>query len=979
MSMAERFASFEHRGDRQETAFLYTHGLIRGAVYALAVETAAARLGLIVAPLRAALSAERPCALITPLSPEQFAGLICRARNAKDVAASIKSGRLKLFTAVGDYATNLFLHGAARYVRELDQFDLEKGSLVVVDQADDLFTQHDHFAVVNQARTYQEWCELKGHTMLQLHLRASIAYPMLGGNQAAAQYFSGMARVTSEAGGVCMRVDFWRTIKGYSTGVLIDLGRQVQPAPPSVDRQAFGSAKIDGESQGPRFGHRRTVWYLGHQHQDASLEQVEDQIKWRFARSLDDLIQRARHKKGSSVVISLAGPESFWELMDRMAELRTVFSNGGRIVVRESSYRLRDHPQKRMLALAGVDHLLAASEPLNKLPELLDAPRPSFQYAAKMDAEATLRGLLSANGQEIGARWLPPADFALEAQKAMRQTQSLGVPCALAELRVEGDAGLTKKPENGSPTRPGDLMTSAGDVQLFFMGGCRELDVMRVLARWASHSGVGSLHRVSLFTGESAIAERLEALCSHEEHDTVAVDVALGKVPNNIVTLPGSSKVALSYGHLGIASAVASIFCLLFVANESFAGESAPNAVAISAGVSGRTASQAYEEARYTEAARLGLLELEGRGTDHNLRFKVANSLAWTGQYREAIAQYEALMTSPLVKEASIGLANVYLWSGRPELADPLFRRVLKASPDNSVAQSGLDAAGRHLRPRTAIKAGWMDDSSNTERSGLNLAHRWRDSSLRQIFEVAAEGNREDRSPAIPELSQREWSFSYEHLGLALMPKVQAAVQNSPTSKVFGGLTFRLAEGAVAVDAGRVNWGKLVFDPRALNDGLTANRAGIEGRLDTTIGNWNGGFAHFSVSDGNRVQDANLRFTPSAQPFPAGSGARIFAGLYGRKADRKAEHYWSPASGFYTAFLGVAADRAGPDGDIYGELKRSQRIGGEGANGWSVGFGGRRWLSRDWAVRADGFWLETRRDQSAYRAKSATISLEHLW
>ena len=69
-------------------------------------------------------------------------------------------------------------------------------------------------------------------------------------------------------------------------------------------------------------------------------------------------------------------------------------------------------------------------------------------------------------------------------------------------------------------------------------------------------------------------------------------------------------------------------------------------------------------------------------------------------------------------------MANVHLWSGRPHLADPLFRRVLSLDPVNSDAQQGLASAQRQLRPRTTVRGAWLDDSSQVERSTALLAHR---------------------------------------------------------------------------------------------------------------------------------------------------------------------------------------------------------------------------------------------------------------
>lgn len=951
--------------------------LKRGGVYAIGVETASARVGLIAGPLRAALSTRRPCALISRLSPEQFANLLCRARGADDIAASVKTGRLKLFTAVGDYGVNLFVHGAARYVHELDYFQLEEGSLVVIDQADDLFTPHDHIAVANQAKVYHEWCERNRHTMLLLHLRTSATRPILDGDQAPAQYFAGVARVTSEAEGLRMKIDFWQSPTGYQTGTVMALD-------PLLRSQSRNSRKMTADDkrsvemmrQGTSGVHRERVWYLGPH--DSALGTCSHLIKWRVASSFDDILRRGGRGKSVNVLMALGKAERFRDFLDQVITLRSVLGKEARIVVWEVGYRLREYLQKQLLFRAGVDSVLSQSEPLTSLPELLRATRISV--SANDDEPMVLAGdwLNDVTGS-YRSGWLPGTHFVQEAREVLRRSVLLRVPCALAEVHFDGVAGDVSTEGMPPSTRSGDLSTVAHDAHFFFLRGCRERDVVQAVARRIGNGDSYTLRQINFFTGDEAIASRLEHL--EREADEVVFANMTGAATSNIVAMPGIARSALTHSHGGAASlaAMAMVFFLWQPATESHAGENPAQQAGTAMTAPARGAMQAYEAGNYAEAGRLGLIELQQDSGNYDLRFKVANSLAWTGQYREAIRQYQALDRSPVADAAAVGLANVHLWNGRPEQADPLFRRVLATDANNADAKQGLMAAERHLRPRTTLRPGWLDDSSNTERPTLSLAHRWRDASLNQVFEVAAAAGRERRAPDIQNLNQRELSFTYEHLGLFLVPKVQVAAQESPTSKLFGSVGVKLAEGAVAVDVGRANWGKLVFDPRALRDGLTANRAGIEVRADSGIGGWQGSLAHYAVSDGNRVQDLNARYTPSWQPFTTGSGLRAFVGVYARKAARHEDRYWSPESGFYTGYLGLAVDRSEADWDLSAELKRSQRLGGEGASGWSGGLGGKRWLNRDWAVRADAYYLETRRDESAYRAKSVMLSLEHLW
>lgn len=953
--------------------------MMQGEVYAIGVETAAARVGLIVGPLRAAFSAGRPCVLITRLSPEQFAKLLCRTRGAGDIAAAVNDGSLKLFTAIGDYAVNLFLHGAARYVNELDHFQIEEKSFVIIDQADDLFTPHDQMAVVDQARAYHEWCGRHRHTMLLLHLQTSRSRPILNGNQAAVQYFDGLARVTSETKGLRMAVDFWQSRRGYQIGTVFKLDSLLRSPLRNSGVIAAGGRHMGKikRSDPVEAAERQRVWYLGPE--DVALDEARHLIAWRHADSIDHILLLDGRRRRVNVLIGLDQGTHFRDLLGLVATLRSALGKEARLVVWEQGYRLREHLQKHLLLRAGIDSVLPRSAPLTSLPELLKAP-PHLVAGIEGEQIFLACDLVDGVTGGSGARWLPATQFIQKAQWALRRSAPLSVPCALAEVPFDGIDGQALAEDAPSSTRSGDLSTIADDVRLFFLHGCRGTDAVQVVGRQVGVGNAHGLRRISLFTDDEAIAGRLEQLRQAAD-EAVLANITHGEPISNIVAMPAQTRSALKHGRTGTASivALAMAFLMWQPMTECLAQESAARQVGSVITAPARGAVQAYEEGHYTEAARLGLVELQRDQSNHDLRLKVANSLAWTGQYRAAVEQYQALDRSPIADAATLGLAYVHLWHGHPELADPLFRRVLSKDTNNADASQGLAAAGRHLRPRTALRADWLDDSSDSKRSTVKLGHRWRDTSLMQVFELTAERGRESLDPGIASVNQRELAFTYEHLGLALAPNLEVVAQQAPSSKAFGSIGVKLAEGAVAMSIGRVNWGKLVFSPEALRDGLTANRAGMEVRTDTAIGSVDGSFAHFKVSDSNRVQDLNARYTPSWQPLPAGSGVRAFVGMYARKAQRSEARYWSPEDGYYTGYVGVVVDHSAADWDFSGELKRSLRLGGEGANGWSGGLGGKRWLNADWAIRADAYFLETRRDESVYRTRSLMVSLEYLW
>jgi hypothetical protein len=84
-----------------------------------------------------------------------------------------------------------------------------------------------------------------------------------------------------------------------------------------------------------------------------------------------------------------------------------------------------------------------------------------------------------------------------------------------------------------------------------------------------------------------------------------------------------------------------------------------------------------FDAGDYWSVGSDGLNYLKEEPGNSELRIMVADSLAWSGRYADAISQYQMLAGTALSDRAAVGLANLYRWSDRPDLADPLYRQVL--------------------------------------------------------------------------------------------------------------------------------------------------------------------------------------------------------------------------------------------------------------------------------------------------------------
>ncbi|MFZ6723440.1 tetratricopeptide repeat protein [Undibacterium sp. Ji49W] len=377
----------------------------------------------------------------------------------------------------------------------------------------------------------------------------------------------------------------------------------------------------------------------------------------------------------------------------------------------------------------------------------------------------------------------------------------------------------------------------------------------------------------------------------------------------------------------------------------------------------------------YQAAGTQGLEVLEREKTDTGLRLIVANSLAWSGRFKQAALQYKLLSNSKQRKEARVGLANVYRWKGRDDQALPLYQTVLAEDPQNAAALEGLGYAMRELNPRTLITVGAGQDSGDAKRREATISQRWRDDTGRHVFEIGTAGLR-DQLPTTA-VQQRDISVSYQNLNLPLEPRLELNAQAKPATDVFGNLKLKIDDGRFLLEVGRTNWGKSAFNARAVEDGLTAAHIGFDANLNFEVGQLSEHVDVFRISDNNVILTTRSNFIPSWRPF--GHRIKPFAGIETRDVRFYSNRYWSPTDGFGTAYVGLSADWGSENWSLFGSGQVGTRLYGEAGSNWSLGVGGKRWLGKNLAIGVNLWSMASRRDNARYRAKSFSMNLEKLW
>jgi hypothetical protein len=325
--------------------------------------------------------------------------------------------------------------------------------------------------------------------------------------------------------------------------------------------------------------------------------------------------------------------------------------------------------------------------------------------------------------------------------------------------------------------------------------------------------------------------------------------------------------------------------------------------------------------------------------------------------------------------QAAVAVGNIHRWSGRDDLAAPLYRTVLASDPTNDGALEGMEMASRELSPRTTLSFGGGKDSSDEQRRSGTLNHRWRDRSGAQIMEIETSGVR-DTLPGL-EAKQGDATLRYQNLNLALKPSMELSTLTTREHNFYGSARIRLFDDRVTLDGGRVNWGRMASNPNALASRLSAVHAGMNATLNTSIGGLYGRVDYYNVSDGNIILTSSANLATAWRPL--GNRFKPYVGFETRGAKYASPNYWSPVNGAGSLYGGLLGEWGAPEWNLYASGQVGARLFGDAGTSWSVGAGGKTWVTSDIALSANLWAMSSWRDNAEYRAKAASVNLEKLW
>lgn len=211
--MSHYFEKVSYLLDSENTNEKVSGGLLNGGIYAVKVQPSPLRMLVIRRAILENLSRNIQCIVITPIPAQKFISNL-EEESLQLFIEGIDGGRLKLISPIGDYKKNIFRFGPKRFLDELEQFSANRKSLIILDQAELLFTVDDSEVLKSQVQVYVDWMMRCGNTGLFL-LPDSTDFDNNGAYfQPLSSYFNGIASLYMQRSNLEIGVDFWTTQSG---------------------------------------------------------------------------------------------------------------------------------------------------------------------------------------------------------------------------------------------------------------------------------------------------------------------------------------------------------------------------------------------------------------------------------------------------------------------------------------------------------------------------------------------------------------------------------------------------------------------------------------------------------------------------------------------------------------------------------------------------------------------------------------------
>lgn len=485
------------------------NALVVGGAYSLSLHHALTHVRTISSILSANLQQQRPCALLTPMAPETFLKR-CPAAQQKMMRAAVEQKSLLIFTVLGDAQKNIVRFGPQRLLAELAAAGIDDSRLIIVDQAETLFSLHHQENAKTQLSSFLQWLQQHDCTGIFLFSKVSEDSALSWTHYLLTEGMNGSAHLDHDRGETELWIDFWQTPQTtlgehhirLPNGLLSGQPRKPEVTPsipllrltPRTRAESAPSDQADDASD---------LYYLETLHLPAGMLK-----SWRTkpVSSLLELVQATRHARHAAVLIAVDRNSDWLQLAQAVHAIRSQAGATVRIVILDQARCIRYQHEALMLRV-GANLVLRAADALTRLPLMLDSLQSQY---FRLSETVSLEDAVAGATPPPLKGYVPPLVFCKMAQESLVRARALALPCILIALPYPLPQEFFSSLEDSHFSREGDLLTIVSRHCYLFLYGCVTQDYQALLQRLIGNGATISLDALTILNEETAILDLLK-------------------------------------------------------------------------------------------------------------------------------------------------------------------------------------------------------------------------------------------------------------------------------------------------------------------------------------------------------------------------------------------------------------------------------------------------------------------------------------
>jgi hypothetical protein len=321
-----------------------------GGTYFLILDTPSIKTSLMIGSLKSALEDNIPSVLILN-STSDVSSISAKASWGDLLNSSVDSGLLKIFMHDEHFKANIFRYGVNRFNQDLEFLNLQCGSFIWFDFAEQLFTIQDiHFAA-KQVKIVVDWLKMKQVT-------AVFVFAKLNNHEThdihlLSEHLSGMCRIGGGSRGLEAKFLHWHSLEG-------DIALKnyaLEESNSGFYRTSLPTSSSSLEKSSL------------HINLDPSVAEclASTSVDWIFLDSPLKLIHKLRDSPAPTIVLRFGFGTNILDLAQSVHTLRTVIGRGAKIIVHEDGLSLR-HSYELLLLSLGANFVMHREIPVWRLP-----------------------------------------------------------------------------------------------------------------------------------------------------------------------------------------------------------------------------------------------------------------------------------------------------------------------------------------------------------------------------------------------------------------------------------------------------------------------------------------------------------------------------------------------------------------------------------------------------------------------------------